>query len=330
MAAYSLTEPIAGRYFKRLEEALLRLYPRIHAPVAPDDCSLEDFYLAVRNLLLSHELPGLGFEFGCALSVSDYGVVGLAIASTRSLSEAIATQLKFLNIITNTAKVSYQFYQDENWMVLKVYEVDAGRPLDHFTIESELGAQLRFVKDLLPEARMAQCILSLPHKCSTSREIYRKLGGCQVKFRQPDARLQIPYAWADKPLESADELLAPLLAQRCELIASTMDKRGDWVERVRNFLLTSDSCSKSLIETAEALGVSTHNLRWHLARDNANYKQILLDVRMNLACQYLEGTPLTLQQISYQLGYTYPGNFQLAFKKYFEVPPGLWRSRSPV
>lgn len=316
---------LARRYFQRLEEVLGDKFPEIPAPQAPEDCRLDDFYLAARTLGLRHELPGLGFAFGCGLRVSDYGVVGLAIASTRCLSEAIETQLRFLNMIADTARIAYQFYEEDRWMVLKVRRIDTDQPLDPFTSESEMGAQLRFIRDLLPTARMSQNILSLHHDCPTSSEEYRKLAGCQVNFNQPGTWLQIPLSWADSPLESADELLAPMLALRCELFTSQMEKSGGWAAKVRNYLLTSTSCNKSVEETAAALGVSRSNLRWQLARNDTNYKQILLDVRMKLACQYLEGTPLTLQQISYQLGYRYPANFQLAFKKYFGVPPGQWR-----
>lgn len=323
-----VTSPInfvVGRYFLRLQEALKAQYPTVAPPSTDGQATVQDFYQAVRKLNREHDLPGLGFEFGCRLRISDYGIVGLAAASTRSLSEALATQLRFLNIITNTSKIRYAFYKSEKWLTLQLCEVDRSRRLDQFTIESELGAQLRFTMDLLPSARMSQCILSLPYDCPTTRAIYRKRGRCQVKFNQPLAQLQLPGAWADKALESADEMLAPMLADRCQMILSELKQGDDWVLRVRNYLLTSDSPKKGLDEVAHALGVSTSNLRWHLSKSRTSYKQILLDIRMQLACQYLEDTPLTIQQMSYQLGYSYHSNFQLAFKKYFKISPGLWR-----
>jgi AraC-like DNA-binding protein len=151
------------------------------------------------------------------------------------------------------------------------------------------------------------------------------LKGC-IKFNQPAAQLQLPDSWADRTLDSADETLAPMLAERCQMMLTQLNQGDDWVQKVQSFLLTSDSANKRLSETAVALGVSTAKLRWQLAKSKTNYKQILLDVRMKLACQFLKDTPLTLQQISYQLGYAYPSNFQLAFKKYFESSPGEWRS----
>ena len=317
---------VARRYFKRLEETLLNRFPGVPTPATPLDCTLDEFYLAIRKLNLAHELPGLGINFGYRIRLSDYGLVGLATASTRRLSEAIETQLRFLNIITNTNKINYQFYQESKWMVLKVQQLGAVRAPDQFLMEAELSAQVRFVGDLLPSAKLSSCLLNLPYPRPTLRSHYSNLGGCQVKFNQNEASFKFPYAWADRPLESADELLAPLLAQRCQLIIARMNKSDDWVLKVRNYLLTCDFPGKSLIETAYALGVTVPTLRWHLYKSNTSYKQIILAIRMELACQYLEDTPLTLQQIGYQLGYSQPANFQLAFKKYFKMPPGLWRN----
>ena len=316
---------VASRYFQRLEEAMAARFPKVLTPDFETGATLDDFYLAIRKLTRDYKLPGLGFDFGCRIRISDYGVVGLATASARNLSEAIEVQLRFLKIISNTSKLAYRLSRSEKWITLELREVDLGRRLDPFTIESELGAQIRFVTDLLPSANMSRCILSLPHACPTTGEYYKSRGGCQVKFNQPGARLQLPASWADSALESRDEMLSPMLAERCQMILAQMNQGDDWVQRVRSYLLTSDSVKKSLNETADALGVSTSGLRWHLAKNDANYKQILLDIRMKLACQYLDETPLTLQQIGYQLGYNYSSNFQLAFKSFFGTSPGKWR-----
>tara|TARA_R110002073_G_scaffold2950_8_gene19656 strand:- start:6834 stop:7868 length:1035 start_codon:yes stop_codon:yes gene_type:complete len=320
-----LPNVVTRRYFLRLSEALADRFPDVAAPKAPDASTLDDFFLAVRSITTNQDLPGLGFEFGSRIAISDYGVVGLAIASARNLAEAIEIQLKYLDIITNTAKVHYVVSRTEQHLILKLRELGQGRRLDRFTIESELSAQMRFVMDLLPAANMAQCELSFPFEPLPNGQPYQRAGSCEIRFEQPTAQLRMPVEWAERALDSADETLAPMLEDRCQLILSQLTSADDWVQKVRNLLLTKASEANSLVESAEALGVSVAKLRWQLGKSKTSYKQILLDVRMTLACQYLEETPLTLQQVSYQLGYHYPSNFQLAFKKYFNCAPGEWR-----
>jgi AraC-like DNA-binding protein len=274
----------------------------------------------------SYEVQCSPCGFGYRISVSDYGIVGLATASTSCLAEAIETQLRFLKIITNANKVTYELSNTTALTVLTVEESTANDAGHQFMLESELAAQVRFISDLLPSARRSQFTLHLPYRCPTTRKQYQALLGCPVRFLQTVAKLTFPSAWMDKPLQSTDNLLAPLLAERCEAIMARMDETSDWVHKVRSYLLNSGTYMQSLYVTADALNVPVHTVRWHLYKCGTSYKQIILDVRMQLARQYLEDTHLTLQQISYQLGYAQPSNFQLAFKRYFEMPPGQWRS----
>ena len=288
--------------------------------------TLADFYEAIQRLLRRHSLPGLGVEFGHRISISDYGIVGLATASTSCLTEAIETQMRYLKIITNANKVSYALARTNASMTITVRETSGSDSRYQFMLESELAAQLRFITDLLPWVRRSEFTLYLPYACPTTRKQYQSLLGCRVMFRQPEAKLTFPLSWMDKPLQTTDQLLAPLLVERCDSIMARMHAMDDWVLRVRSYLLTSNAHMQSLPATADALNVPLHRLRSHLYECGTSYKQIILDVRMQLARQYLEDTHLTLQQIGYQLGYTQPSNFQLAFKKYFHKPPGQWRS----
>ena len=283
------------------------------------------FYLAVDELLRKHDMPGLGVEYGYRLRLSDLGIVGLATASTHNLAEAIETQIRFLNIISPASRIFYEVSMANKLAVLTLKESDSGDSPHQFMLEAELAGLLRSIRDLLPSAPKSKCTFNLPYPCPTTPRDYRKMTGCPVHFNQQEASLTFPLSWMSKPLQTADSLLAPLLAERCETIMARMEVVDDWVLKVRTNLLTCNTPMQSLAVSAKALNVPVHTLRRHINKCGTSYRQIVLDVRMQLACQYLKDTHLTLQQISYQLGYKQTANFQLAFKKYFKVPPAQWR-----
>jgi len=316
---------IGRRYFERLNEVLVDRFPEISPINVPEKGTLADFYPAVQNLSIKNDLPGLGIEFGYRIRVSDYGVVGLATASTSCLAEAIETQMRFLAILTVAEKLAYRLTQKNKLMELAIKQSTVTESLDRFLIESELAAQLRFIGDLLPTEKPSTCTLHLPYSCPTSPQHYESLLGCRVMFRQSEAKVTFPASWMDKSLQTSDKLLSPLLAERCQSIVARMEVAVDWVMRVRNYLLISGKVMQGLGATADALDIPIHTLRWRLYKNGTSYKKITHDVRMQLACQYLEDTHLTLQQIGYQLGYSQPSNFQLAFKRYFDIPPAQWR-----
>jgi AraC-like DNA-binding protein len=53
----------------------------------------------------------------------------------------------------------------------------------------------------------------------------------------------------------------------------------------------------------------------------------LFDYRMNLACQYLLDTDMTILEIAEAIGYEYHSHFTTAFKRKFYVSPQEYRSR---
>ena len=329
-ASIAWTDPtitrLAERYYQRLAEVLGQRFPQIRSPVAPQSPSLEDFYSAVDALLRQNETPALGIEQGYGIRISDYGVIGLAIASAASLGEALQVQGDYLALITDTKRFRYRLIEEGRVMSLVIEETQPGLWPHHFVVEFEMGAQIRFFHDLEPDLKKIECTLNLPYRCPTTRKHYRDLLGCNVRFNQKEAVLTYPASWMRLPLKTSDSLLAPLLAQRCETILARMDRADDWVQRVRNQLLNSGISMQSLIDAADNLDVPVHTLRRHLYQAGTSYKEVVLDVRMQLARQYLEETHLTLQQIAYQLGYGQPSNFQLAFRKHFDLPPGQWRA----
>jgi AraC-like DNA-binding protein len=48
---------------------------------------------------------------------------------------------------------------------------------------------------------------------------------------------------------------------------------------------------------------------------------------MHLACQYLEDEGMNLLAASLLLGYSEQSAFQLAFKRYYGMSPGVWRRK---
>ena len=107
---------LTKRFYQRLAEALNHRFPAVPVPVAPESATLDDFYDTVHKLMREHDTPALGIEHGYRTRISDYGVVGLAIASTGNLAEAMQVQADYLAIITDTKKFRYKISRLRRWI----------------------------------------------------------------------------------------------------------------------------------------------------------------------------------------------------------------------
>ena len=108
----------------------------------------------------------------------------------------------------------------------------------------------------------------------------------------------------------------------CERMLGSSGPDSSTQEIVKNLLVSRAGREMlSLEEAADALRMSTSQLRKRLYKEDTSYKEIVLEVRMTLARHYLESTKLSIQEIAYLLDYSQAAPFSRAFKAYFGYPP---------
>ena len=78
---------------------------------------------------------------------------------------------------------------------------------------------------------------------------------------------------------------------------------------------------------AEAMGMNVRTLRRRLDTEGTSYRQILTEVRTQLAIRYLRTTALTNEEIADRLGYSDAANFRHAFTRWTRSSPSEYRSR---
>ena len=110
---------------------------------------------------------------------------------------------------------------------------------------------------------------------------------------------------------------------------ATLDGEASIVERVRAVLLDMlPSGASSLEEVAKRLVMSTRSLQRRLTQSNLNYRDVLSDLRRELASHYLRHSDLSPAEISYLLGFDDPNSFLRSFKEWTGQTPGNFRSES--
>ncbi len=84
----------------------------------------------------------------------------------------------------------------------------------------------------------------------------------------------------------------------------------------------------TIVQTAEALGMSVRSLQRRLLQLDLTHRQLLDEVRLEAAHHLLERTETSLAQIASHLGYADPANFTRAFQRWTGQTPSAYRRRS--
>ena len=83
--------------------------------------------------------------------------------------------------------------------------------------------------------------------------------------------------------------------------------------------------TRSLPEVAKRLGVSDRTLHRRLADEGTSHSELLDEARRERAMILLADRSLSAAEISFLLGYSEPGAFFRAFKRWTGKTPGAYR-----
>ena len=133
---------------------------------------------------------------------------------------------------------------------------------------------------------------------------------------------------ASRPMREADEALAGIIRRRLEnaLGDRTRASAGPTSTHVRRILVEHLGQSVLTLDAvAKALAVGRRTLTRRLAEERASFRQILDEVRSDLARALLQDRSLSIGDIAFFLQYSEPAAFHRAFRRWTGRTPQAFR-----
>ncbi len=166
------------------------------------------------------------------------------------------------------------------------------------------------------------------HEIGQRAPEYEKIGGFPVVFGAERMCIVLSLSSLDLPIPTYDPTLrAHLLDYAERLLADRQSQRQKTRARVEG--LITRSLPGNIIQADQAaadLGLSPRTLARRLADEGTSYRNIVEDLRCDLAQTFLRNG-MNLSEISYSLGYADQAAFSTAFKRWTGQPPTTFRGR---
>lgn len=277
-----------------------------------------------RKMLALAQDPCVGLRLGQTYLPQRYGLFGYALLSAATGWQALKIATDFGHHLTYTwFRMSYSAEGDHVRFEFR----------DRMAIDDDVR-NLYFDRDCAAFLVSAVEVLRrpvplrqvcLPHDGHGLDRVYQAHFNCSVSFNQPCAGIVFSRAILDAPLPFRDEEAARQLARQCRLLLFKAQRHESLTDEVRNLLLDNPGRFPDIEAVADRLAVSVRTLSRRLGRENSSYQAILDEVRFGLAREYLKETTLPLREIAALLGYSEPGNFTHAFKRWSGVTPQEFR-----
>jgi AraC-like DNA-binding protein len=156
---------------------------------------------------------------------------------------------------------------------------------------------------------------------------YQEQFRCQLRFSAPVATISFYKADLARPLTAANEDLVKANDHVLDEMLTALAGQ-DIVSEVKSAIIKRlPSGSPSQASIAQLLLTSSRTLSRRLAEKETTYRDLVTEVRKELADRYVKENVKPLTEVSYLLGFSDLSSFSRAFKRWFGEAPNALRSR---
>lgn len=248
---------------------------------------------------------------------SHIGPLGFAWLASTSLRSAMERLQRYSKVIHE--KIEVDISEQVNTLVVSIH---SGAPLANiiYRADAQLSLLTKMCRFIAGDEWNPKKV-TLIHSPPADTSYYFQLFRCPVEFNAGQNSLHLDRDRAEKRLSGSNKQLAQLNDHMVVRYLASQAK-GDIVNQVKAAILErlgEGSVNESTI--ADSLHMSTRNLNRKLNAENISFKTLLLEIRTELASQYINDATLTLTEISYQLGFSEISSFSRAYRR--------WTGQSP-
>jgi AraC-like DNA-binding protein len=266
--------------------------------------------------------PAVGLRSADALHPSHMGPLGYAWLASSTLLEGFRRLQRY----------GRMFNEHERLLVDEAPE--------QITLTIELPAQTRHideVRDSIMAGLVALCRMNYgrdlnPDLVRLRRQPPDEPGPwfgffcCPVEFSRDSDQMVLSTRKARQLLSGADPQLVAMHDEAIERYLGHLD-RSNIVARAKTAIFDCLPSGKvSEANVASALSMATRTLHRKLRGKGVSFRQMVVEVRKELARRYLQDESLSLTEIAFMLGYSDASAFSRACRKWFGRPPSAMRA----
>ena len=268
-----------------------------------------------RRLIAVMDDPLLGLKMGRLFPPQAYGMFGLAFLCADNQRQALRFAIRFAHLAYTLQTLS--FHEDEEGGVLEFTAagVNLDARLKAFFADRDLGAAY-FATNFGGTRPLRVEKVTIEHGDFGMAGAYEDYFRCEVEFDNGRNRLFMSAAELDRPNPFRNASAFEICVRECERQISNLAQKPDFATQVRQELLKRPGYLQDIASVARSLGASPRTLRRKLEAAGESFIDLQQATRFQQAQDYLSNPKMPVSEIAEILGYSEPGNFTAAFKRW--------------
>lgn len=263
----------------------------------------------------------IGLTYAKLLQPASLCGLGLSWITSDTLKDSINRLIRFQRAISTATEFSLNEL-DDCYQV--IFRSNLKEPVD-VSYDAAIAALFQMCKITYgPELKAEK--VSISHSKPDCAEQFNDFFGVSVEFNAKESQIFFNKQTFETKLTSSNPDLARMNDQIVIKYLNSFDKtnismrvREHIIEQLTNGIPQQD-------QIAISLNLSLRSLQRKLSDEGTSYKEILDDTRLQLSKQYLMGSNRPIIEIGFLLGFSEPGNFARAFRRWTGASPHEYRS----
>jgi AraC-like DNA-binding protein len=245
--------------------------------------------------------------------------LGLAAASSQSLSDACTRLERFSHIVSDAANV--KAFTDEKTARIELQPICSAA---NAAYEAFAATIIQLTRLITQRSNLAPVMVELCSPEPENAATYHSFFGCTVKFGAKRWALHLSRDIFEQPLPAANSMLATANDQ---VVQDYLKRYDDDISRLTRHAIVERLASgvPLLDEIAKRLNVSARNLQRQLSDTGVSFSEIREEVQREMAELWLIQSDRSVAEITFRLGFSDQSNFSKAFKRWTGFPPAQYR-----
>jgi AraC-like DNA-binding protein len=276
------------------------------------------------------QVESIGLVLGKQIRPEHFGPYGFALISAGSVREMLNQAARYSLLAISTGRNVFKIEGDECVRYWQSY-LPAHSAGDALTGDLVMASCVTMARHISGLAEIAPAWASFRHPAPRDLMPYQMHFRCPLRFDAEHYAVGMPAKLLDYPVLVTHEEIRVAMASVCERRLQDMSgpQDPDWLVACRRYVVEAlAQGTPDLGEAASLIGIAPSTLRVRLAKSSTGFRQLVDDIRHDLAVQHLKEGQLNLIEISFLLGYSEQSAFQRAFKRRMGVTPGEYRAQS--
>jgi AraC-like DNA-binding protein len=263
-------------------------------------------------------------HYGVSMSVGTHGIMGYALLTSATVRDAFDLALRYYKTVFSMMTI-VEDVKDQK--VHFVFDVESETTVQEAYLIEGIFSGLLSVSRFMVGFSSLPCIMRYRIPKPPHADIYQQLFGIQPEFDCDCNEIIVDRQLLDIPLPANDPQTRKMAEAQCEKMLESMEQFCSFPEKIKKILKASPDTLPALPEVAAQLNMHPRTLGRRLSEYNTCFKELLEEVKSELAMQYLLDPDMLIDDIAFSLDYNDATSFYRAFKRWTGNSPSSYRSK---